>query len=130
MGVVFKAPRVDSVENRFDFLVRIREAHGHAFAAVGVAEKLKSYDRVRWLGLTNNRIAHAEEIILADLILCIGCCSMLTFKKFFQCLNRSSLKIEYAGRLKLYQPHNAEMGYPFLGVDKMHAGRNSRNATG
>ena len=36
--------------------------------AAGVTEELKACDQMAWVGLTNNCIARAEEIILADLI--------------------------------------------------------------
>ena len=36
--------------------------------AAGVTEELKARDQMAWVGLTNNCIARAEEIILADLI--------------------------------------------------------------
>ncbi len=36
--------------------------------AAGVTEELKARDQMAWVGLMNNCIARAEEIILADLI--------------------------------------------------------------
>ena len=36
--------------------------------AAGVTEELKARDQMAWVGLANNCIARAEEIILADLI--------------------------------------------------------------
>lgn len=36
--------------------------------AAGVTEELKAHDQMAWVGLVNNCIARAEEIILADLI--------------------------------------------------------------
>ena len=36
--------------------------------AAGVTEELKAHDQMAWVGLMNNCIARAEEIILADLI--------------------------------------------------------------
>jgi len=36
--------------------------------STGVTEKLKAHDQMAWVGLTNNCIARAEEIILSELV--------------------------------------------------------------
>ncbi len=38
--------------------------------AAGVTEELKARDQMAWVGLMNNCIARAEEIVLTDLIYC------------------------------------------------------------
>ena len=39
--------------------------------AAGVTEELKARDQMAWVGLVNNCRARADEIILADLVLCL-----------------------------------------------------------
>jgi len=36
----------------------------------GVTEELKAHDQMAWVGLTNNCVARAEEIIFTELVFC------------------------------------------------------------
>ena len=51
-----------AAERRMDMLLP------QLMKAAGVTEELKTHDQMAWVGLMNNCIARAEEIILADLI--------------------------------------------------------------
>ena len=54
----------EQAEERLDLIIEQMKS------AEGVTEELKARDQMAWVGLMNNCIARAEEIVLTDLIYC------------------------------------------------------------